>query len=300
MSIIRRFCASSIVNFTITDSVYGVIDFAVAGNNSVSFVIENKADIYAFINGTVLTVEFPNDAVGEVTVKIGKKTYIRDIIDGRATVSNVDNDLKRVIVSYMGSQYYSPFDDYVLGVRKIIPENPDPVDEKTENHSVEPEVKKYDPKIIASNLASTYNGGVYYNVKVYGTDGNPAGGKSVTFKLNGKTLKDTNGQTLYAQVKDGEAVLDYTIPDIYSAKTYTLTAVYGGGNYQRAETNGKLILEKQTVTINTDTITTTHGKTTIKAKIRDETGKLLVTSTKLAIKINQKTIFLIFYQKIQS
>ena len=38
-----------IVNFTITDSVYGVIDFAVAGNNSVSFVIENKADIYAFI-----------------------------------------------------------------------------------------------------------------------------------------------------------------------------------------------------------------------------------------------------------
>ena len=177
-----------IVNFTITDSVYGVIDFAVAGNNSVSFVIENKADIYAFINGTVLTVEFPNDAVGEVTVKIGKKTYIRDIIDGRATVSNVDNDLKRVIVSYMGSQYYSPFDDYVLGVRKIIPENPDPVDEKTENHSVEPEVKKYDPKIIASNLASTYNGGVYYNVKVYGTDGNPAGGKSVTFKLNGKKL----------------------------------------------------------------------------------------------------------------
>ena len=131
---------------------------------------------------------------------------------------------------------------------------------------------------------------VTFRAKILDATGDNINKGKVVFKLNGKTLKDTNGQTLYAQVKDGEAVLDYTIPGIYSAKTYTLTAVYGGGNYQRAETNGTLKLEKQTVTINTDSITTTNAKTTIKAKIRDETGKLLVTSTKLAIKINQKTI----------
>ena len=131
---------------------------------------------------------------------------------------------------------------------------------------------------------------VTLRAKILDATGDNINKGKVVFKLNGKTLKDNNGETLYAQVKDGEAVLDYTIPGIYSAKTYTLTAVYGGGNYQRAETTGKLILEKQAVTINTDTITTTNGKTTIKAKIRDETGKLLVTNTKLAIKINQKTI----------
>ena len=112
----------------------------------------------------------------------------------------------------------------------------------------------------------------------------------VVFKLNGKTLKDENGEVIYVNVKDGEAILNYTIPNIYRANTYILTAVYGGNNYQRAETNGTLIIQKHTVTINTATITTKNGKTRIKAKIRDETGKLLVTNTKLAIKINQKTI----------
>ena len=143
-----------------------------------------------------------------------------------------------------------------------------------------------DKQTITSKAGQT----VTFRAKILDATGDNINKGKVVFKLNGKTLKDNNGQTLYAQVKEGEAVLDYTIPGIYSAKTYTLTAVYGGGNYQRAETNGKLILEKQTVTINTDTITTTNGKTTIKAKIRDETGKLLITNTKLAIKINQKTI----------
>ncbi len=131
---------------------------------------------------------------------------------------------------------------------------------------------------------------VTFRAKVVDATGDKINKGKVVFKLNGKTLKDENGETLYAQVKDGQATLDYTIPSIYSAKAYTLTAVFGGGNYQRAETTGKLILEKQAVTISTDRITTTNGKTSIKAKIRDETGKLLVTSTKIAIKINQKTI----------
>ncbi|MEE1117270.1 MAG: hypothetical protein VZR33_06100 [Methanosphaera sp.] len=131
---------------------------------------------------------------------------------------------------------------------------------------------------------------VTLRAKIVDATGDNINKGKVVFKLNGKTLKDENGEVLYAQVKNGEAVLDYTIPSIYSAKSYTLTAVFGGGNYQRAETTGNLILEKQAVTISTDTITTTKGKTTIKGKITDETGKLLVTSTKLAIKINQKTI----------
>ena len=112
----------------------------------------------------------------------------------------------------------------------------------------------------------------------------------VVFKLNGKTLKDDNGETLYAYVKDGEATLDYTIPGIYSAKAYKLTAVFGGGNYERAETSGTLMLERKAVTINVDKITTKNNKTTIKATITDETGKLLAASTKLAIKINGKTV----------
>lgn len=52
----------------------------------------------------------------------------------------------------------------------------------------------------------------------------------------------------------------------------------------------------QFMTINTgytlilENITTTNGKTTIKAQITDETGSPLTSSTKVVIKINGKTI----------
>ena len=77
---------------------------------------------------------------------------------------------------------------------------------------------------------------------------------------------------------------------MYSAKDYTLTAVYGSGNYERTETTATLTIKQKGVTINTNSITTTNSKTTIKATITDETGASLITNTKLAIKINGKTI----------
>jgi len=126
--------------------------------------------------------------------------------------------------------------------------------------------------------------------KIIDANGDRINNDKVVFKLNGVTLKDTNGNNLYAHVTDGEAILDYTIPATYSAKTYTLTAVFGGNYYQRTETNGTLTLKKKIVTINTDNITTKNKKTTIKATITDEDEKPLVTSTKIAIKINGKTI----------
>ena len=126
--------------------------------------------------------------------------------------------------------------------------------------------------------------------KVLDANGDRVNSDRVVFKLNGKTLKDEKGNTLYAQVIDGEAVLDYTIPATFTAGTYNLTAVFGGSYYQRSETGGTIILEKKGVTINSDKITTTDGKTTIKATITDETGELLVRSTKIAIKVNGITI----------
>ncbi|RAP48050.1 MAG: hypothetical protein BZ135_01135, partial [Methanosphaera sp. rholeuAM6] len=126
--------------------------------------------------------------------------------------------------------------------------------------------------------------------KVTDASGDRINREKVAFKLNGKTLKDNKGNTLYAKVVDGEAVLDYTIPSTYDAKTYNLTAVFGGGNYKQATATGKLTIEKKSVGINVTSITTKKGKTTVKAKIYDETGKLLVRNTKLAIKVNGKTV----------
>ncbi|WP_323737527.1 hypothetical protein PXD04_11475 (plasmid) [Methanosphaera sp. ISO3-F5] len=126
--------------------------------------------------------------------------------------------------------------------------------------------------------------------KIVDANGDNINRGKVVFKLNGKTLTDKNGKTLQAKVVNGEAVLEYTIPSTYSAKTYNLTAVYGGEGYTRSQTSGKLTITKKGVIINTDSITTKNNKTTLKATIRDETGELLVRNTNLAIKVNGKTI----------
>ncbi|MBE6488163.1 MAG: hypothetical protein E7Z86_05570 [Methanosphaera stadtmanae] len=126
--------------------------------------------------------------------------------------------------------------------------------------------------------------------KVLDANGDRINNDKVIFKLNGITLKDQKGNTLYAQVIDGEAILNYTIPATYSAKTYTLTAVIGGNYYQRTETNGTVTLEKKIVTINPTAITTKNNKTAIKATITDESNKQLIKSTPLAIKVNGITM----------
>ncbi|WP_323736052.1 hypothetical protein PXD04_09215 [Methanosphaera sp. ISO3-F5] len=126
--------------------------------------------------------------------------------------------------------------------------------------------------------------------KVLDANGDRINNDKVIFKLNGKTLKDKKGNTLYAQIINGEAILNYTIPATYSAKTYTLTAVIGGNYYQRTETNGTLTLEKKAALITPNSISTKNKKTTVKATITDETGQPLATTTKLAFKVNGKTI----------
>jgi len=143
-----------------------------------------------------------------------------------------------------------------------------------------------DKKSITAKAGQT----ITLRAKVLDSNGDLVNNDKVVFKINGKTLKDAKGKALYAKVIDGEAVLDYTIPSDYSAKTYTITAVFGGNYYQRTETNGSIKLEKKAVLITPDSVTTKNKKTTVKATIRDETGKLLVSTTKLALKVNGKTL----------
>ena len=142
-----------------------------------------------------------------------------------------------------------------------------------------------DEKNITAKAGET----ITLRAKVLDSNGDRINSSQVIFKLNGKTLTDKNGKQLKAKVIDGDAVLKYTIPANYSAKTYNLSAAYGG-SYEHTETTGKLTIEQKAVTINTPSITTNNKKTHLKATITDENGLLLAGTTKLAIKINGKTV----------
>ncbi|RAP54182.1 MAG: hypothetical protein BZ137_03635, partial [Methanosphaera sp. rholeuAM130] len=64
----------------------------------------------------------------------------------------------------------------------------------------------------------------------------------VIFKINGKTIKDADGNVIYALLdSNGEVSVNYTITGL-KAKTYTITAVFISDEYNRAEDTSKLTL----------------------------------------------------------
>ena len=146
-------------------------------------------------------------------------------------------------------------------------------------------------KLTLQNPSITAKSGdsITLTARVNDANGDGINTGKIIFKLNGKTITDGEGKTLFAKVVNGEAVLNFVIPTKYTAKKYTITAVYGGDYYERTEAKGTLTLEKKGVTINSDGVLAVKGKISVKASITDESGKLLVTSTKLTIKINGKT-----------
>ena len=57
----------------------------------------------------------------------------------------------------------------------------------------------------------------------------------VSFKLNGKTLKNAAGKALYVDVENGNAMTRYIIPDKTKAKKHTLTAVFSDNTFERCQ-----------------------------------------------------------------
>jgi len=123
------------------------------------------------------------------------------------------------------------------------------------------------------------------------TGNNITGGK-VTFKVNGKTVKDTNGKVIYAKVVDGVATVEYIVPDNLSGKDVNITAVYSGStkyNKESTTITKTATAQETTLTITPITDDVQTGSTiTLKAKIA--AGDKAITTGKIVFKINGKTV----------
>ena len=113
----------------------------------------------------------------------------------------------------------------------------------------------------------------------------------VTFKVNGKTLKDTYGKVIYAKVTNGIATIDnFEVPESWNREDIIIQAVYSGSSEYV-----KLTSEKQAISINsqetkftTEDVTTTVGSTiTLTATI---TAATPVNTGKVVFKVNGKTV----------
>ena len=121
----------------------------------------------------------------------------------------------------------------------------------------------------------------------------------IMFKINGKTLKDSKGKTVYAKVnKKGIATYKYKVPagisvmtDDFNIRNYNLTAVFIGKNYKSNIKNStKINFERSPVTINFKKVKVSNkNKVSITANIKDYMNKNVIGTNKIAIKFNGKT-----------
>ena len=121
----------------------------------------------------------------------------------------------------------------------------------------------------------------------------------VMLKINGVTLKDKNGKTLYLALdKNAQATYKYIIPagtggitNNKQARNYTVTAIFVGDNYYtnaRNTTNFQVERSNTTVTI-TQVKVTNNTYLTLKATLKDYKGNNLIGKNHLTIKINGKS-----------
>lgn len=142
---------------------------------------------------------------------------------------------------------------------------------------------------ITSTVGNTIN--ISAKIQADNTTLNINKGK-VSFKVNGKTLKDSNGKIIYAKVVNGTATIEnYEVPESWTKENSTIQAVYSGSTeYIKLNSDKELInITEQNPTITTNNINTTVNSTiTLKATIN--AGNTLINTGKIVFKINGKTV----------
>ena len=113
----------------------------------------------------------------------------------------------------------------------------------------------------------------------------------VVFKVNGKTVKDTNGKVMYIKISNGQAVLPYTFTQEDIDNNVTILAAYSGSaNYEASQSQKvNITISDHDITMTLNDITSKAGETiTILTTIKDHDEN--VNTGKVIFKINGKTI----------
>ena len=114
----------------------------------------------------------------------------------------------------------------------------------------------------------------------------------VYFKINGRTVKDTDNKVIYVKLVNGTATIeDYLVPDDWAKEGTTIQAVYSGSTQCDKLTSEKtnITVEKAAPTFTTESITATAG-TTIQLKATITDNDKVINNGKVVFKVNGKTV----------
>ena len=150
-------------------------------------------------------------------------------------------------------------------------------------------------KIVLETINAQVGDTINLKAYVYDIYGNPINTGRVVFKINGKTIKDTNGNIIYATVKEGIATIEnYTVPANWFKIKSVLNVVYGGtSTYEQTRTNNTIPMnitkKTATMTMTTNTTTTKPGET-IKITVKITEKDANVNEGRVLFKVNGKTM----------
>ena len=150
-------------------------------------------------------------------------------------------------------------------------------------------------KIVLETINAQVGDTINLKAYVYDIYGNPINTGRVVFKINGKTIKDTNGNIIYTTVKDGIATIEnYTVPANWFKIKSVLNVVYGGtSTYKQTRTNNTIPMnitkKTATMTMTTNTTTAKPGQT-IKITVKITEKDTNVNEGRVLFKVNGKTM----------
>ena len=150
-------------------------------------------------------------------------------------------------------------------------------------------------KIVLETINAQVGDTINLKAYVYDIYGNPINTGRVVFKINGKTIKDANGNIIYATVKEGIATIEnYTVPANWFKIKSVLNVVYGGtSTYEQTRTNNttpmNITKKTATMTMTTNTTTAKPGET-IKITVKITEKDANVNEGRVLFKVNGKTM----------
>ena len=103
-------------------------------------------------------------------------------------------------------------------------------------------VAKIDTVTTMTPLEAVVNETVTLTANVTGVNGEIINTGKVAFKVNGKTLRDTDGRILYALVLNGTASTDVTALESWTKTDSTIEATYSGSNVTTSSKSDKVSL----------------------------------------------------------
>ncbi|ALT68043.1 adhesin-like protein [Methanobrevibacter millerae] len=227
------------------DDNYNNASFEVPLNIPEEPVIEPKdPELKATADNTTITVSVNKDATGGVVVDIDGTSYYAEIKDGQAVI-----DVKGLEAgeNYTATVIYTGDDNFTE-------------DETTVEISIpaEPIVEPKDPelKATAENTTVTVN---------------------VNKDATGGVIVDVDGTSYYAEIKDGQAIID--VKGLEAGENYTATVIYtGDDNFTEDETTVKISVPKEEEIEPEDasmTVDSTNSTITVELP-EDATGYVLV------------------------